>query len=98
MFRVEHKMISSTRAEIGVCGGMVDSLDRTLSGLVLFCKVATFGATARRNRAELWSGLGRVGGQPPHGLWRQLEPISSARLVPVKANVPRGTFALWTSV
>jgi hypothetical protein len=50
-------MISSTRAEIGVCGGMIDSLGRSLSGLILFCEVATFSATARRNRAELWSGL-----------------------------------------
>ena len=50
-------MISSNRTEIGVCGGMIDSPGRTLSGLVLYCKVATFSATARRNRAELWSGL-----------------------------------------
>ena len=56
MFRVEHRMIS-TRAEIGVCGGMIDSLGRTLSGLILFCEAATFSATARRNRAELWSGM-----------------------------------------
>jgi hypothetical protein len=77
---------------------MIDWLGRTLSGLILLCKVAMFSAIARRNRAELWSGLGRVGDQPLHGLWRQPEPISSARLVPVKANVPRGTFALWTPV
>ena len=50
-------MISSTRAEIGVCGGMIDSLGRTLSGLILFFEVATFSATARRNHAELWSGM-----------------------------------------
>jgi hypothetical protein len=87
-------MISSTRAEIGVCGGMIDSLGRTLSGLILFCEVATFGATTRRNRAELWSGLW-TGRRPAPtscggGSW---EPIFSALLVPVKANVPRGTFA-----
>jgi hypothetical protein len=50
-------MISSTRAEIGVYRGMVDSLGRILSGLVQFCTVARFSGTARRNRAELWSGL-----------------------------------------
>ena len=98
MFRVEHRMIS-TCAEIVVCGGMIDSLGRTLSGLILFCEVATFSATARRNHAELWSGMDGSETTPPHvGLWRQLEPISSARLVPVKANVPRGTFAPWASV
>jgi hypothetical protein len=57
VFRVEHRMISSTRAEIGVCGGMIDSLGRTLSGLILLCEVGTFTAATRRNRAEPSSGL-----------------------------------------
>jgi hypothetical protein len=54
VFRVEHRMISSTRAEIGVCGGMIDSLGRTLSGLILFCDVATFSRTVTIGRA--WTG------------------------------------------
>jgi hypothetical protein len=55
VFRVEHRMVGSTRAEIGACGGMIDSLGRTFSRLILFCEAATFSATARRNRAEPWS-------------------------------------------
>jgi hypothetical protein len=55
VFRVEHRMISSTRAEIGVCGGMIDSLGRTLSGLILFCDVATFSRTVT-SFGRAWTG------------------------------------------
>jgi len=63
-------MMSSTRAEIGVCGSMIDSLGRTLIGLILFCEVATSSATAPQELCRPLVGPKRVGHQPPHGLSR----------------------------